>query len=168
MVISTGDTCCPPVAAAGSGSPRPAPAGATTSSTSFIQQKGSEVTERRKGRRRKQTGDPAMPTGTADCRFLLALTPPWALPAMEKQGAPPWTPSPVIPAGCAVSPSTFLFFSSLFPSPEAGVVGFFPCRFRWRWSSGRRDSQPFPRAWRPGIGAPRAPGRGQGLNWEEK
>lgn len=88
-VISTGDSCCPPVATAGSSSPWPVPARATTSSTSFIWQKGSEVTERRNGRRRKETGNSTMTTGTADDRFLLALIPPWALPAMENQGAPP-------------------------------------------------------------------------------
>lgn len=162
MVISTGDTCCPPVATAGSGSPRPAPAGATTSSTSFIQQKGSEVTERRKGRRRKQTGDPAMPTGTADCRFLLALTPPWALPAMEKQGAPPRTPSPVIPAGCAVSPSTFLFFPLFSPPLKPESLDFSPAGSGGGGAVGGGTASPSHGPGARGLGHRERPAEGRG------
>lgn len=102
-----------------------------------------------------------MPTGTAHGRFLLALTPLWAFPATENQGTPPWPPSLL---GVLLSPSSFLFS----PPLKLELLTFSPGGSGGGGAVGGRDSQPFPRAWRPGIGAAGVPGRGQGLNWEEK
>lgn len=102
-----------------------------------------------------------MPTGTADGRFLLALTPLWAFPATKKPGAPPWPPSLL---DALLSPSSFLF--SLPLKPE--LLTFSPAGSGGGGAVGGRDSQPFPRPWPHGIGAAGVPGRGQGLNWEEK